>query len=130
MLRKSIAIVIACAVLQSASAASGRLQVAGGEGDVRDRIRALPPGSTLELKLTNEEKLKGKLESVGQEGFELRISRKGIVTARKVAFTEVRSMRLKRGMSTRAKIGLGVGIFAGVAILVTALVLGAIGRNE
>lgn len=129
MLRESIAIMIACAVLQSASAASGWPQVAGGDGDVQDRIRALPPGSTLELKLTNEEKLKGKLGSVGPEGFELRIAREGTITARKVAFTEVRSMRLRHGMSTGAKIGLGVGIFAGVAVLVTALVLGAIGRN-
>ena len=116
-------------MLQSASAASGGPQVAGGDIEVRDRIRTLPPGSTLEVKLTNEEKLKGKLGSVGQDEFELRIVRKGTVTTRKVAFTEVRSMRVKHGMSTGAKIGLGVGIFAGIAVLVTALVLGAIGRN-
>ena len=128
MLRRSIAIVIACIVLQPASAASGWPQVA--DSDIRGRIAALPPGSTLELKLTNEEKLKGKLGSVGQDGFELRIARKGTITARNVAFTEVRSMRLKHGMSTGAKAGLSVGIVAGVAVLVTALVLGAIGRNE
>jgi hypothetical protein len=130
MLRKSIAILIACVLFQSASAASGWPQGAGGDVEVRDRIRALPPGSTLELKLTNEEKLKGRLGAVGQEGFELRIARKGTITTRKVEFVEVRSMRLRRGMSTGAKIGLGLGIFAGVAVLVTALVLGAIGRNE
>lgn len=76
-----------------------------------------------------EEKLNGKLVSGGHEGFELRISRKGMITAQKVAFTKVRSMHLRRGMSTGAKTGLGVGIFAGMAVLVTALVLGAIGRN-
>jgi hypothetical protein len=130
MLRKLFAVLIACSVLQSASAASDWPQGAGDNVRVRDRIRALPPGSTLELKLTNEEKLKGKLESVGQDGFELRIARKGAITTRNVAFTEVRSMRLKRGMSTGAKIGLVVGIFAGVAVLVTVLVLKAIGRNE
>ncbi len=130
MLCKSIAIVIACAVLQSANAASGWPQVAGGDSEVRDRIRALPPGSMLEVKLTNEEKLKGGLGSASQEEFELRIARKGTIITRTVAFTEVRSVRLKRGMSTGAKIGLGVGIFAAVAVLVTGLVLRAIGRNE
>src|SRR6266496_1815550 len=129
MLRKWLGIVIACLVLQASNLAVAAPQDTGDVVDVRDRIRALPPGSTLEVKLTNEEKLKGKLGSVGPEAFELQISRKGTITARRVAFTEVRSIHQKRGMSTRAKILLGVGIFAGTAVVVTGLVLGGIGRN-
>ena len=121
MFRKLLSVVIACLMLQPAHA--------GAENKIRDRIRALPPGCPLELKLTNGEKLKGRLGSVGQESLELRISGKGTITARTVALTEVQSMRVRRGMSTGAKIGLGLGIFAGVAVLVTALVLRAIGRN-
>jgi hypothetical protein len=125
-----LAVVIACLVLQSPSVASGAPKAADDAVDVKGRIAVLPPGSALEVKLTNEEELKGKLGPFDHEGFELRISQKRTIRARKVAYTEVRSMRLKRGMSTGAKIGLGVGIFTAVAVLVTGLVLGAIGRNE
>jgi hypothetical protein len=130
MPRKLFAVLIACSVLQSASGSTAGAQAGGGKVDVRDRIRVLPPDSSLEVKLTNGEKLKGNLGVADQEGFELRIARKGAIAPRKVAFAEVRSIRVKHGMSTGAKIGLGVGIFAAVAVLVTGLVLGAIGRNE
>ena len=130
MLRKWLAIVVACLVLQGSSLAVAAPPVAGTVMGVKEQVRVLPAGSPLEVKLTNRHKLKGRLGSIYDEGFDVQVSKSGTITPVRVAFADVQSLRQKSGISTKAKIGLGVGIFAGVAVLVTALVLAAIGRNE
>ncbi len=47
----------------------------------------------------------------------------------RVAFSDVQSLRSKRGMSTAAKVWIGVSIVLGVGALVAYLTLSAIRRN-
>jgi hypothetical protein len=129
MLRKWLAMVVACLVLQASNLAVAAPQAAGTVRGVKEQVRVLPAGSPLELKLKNRDKLKGRLGSIYDEGFEIQVSRSGTITPVRVAFADVQSLRQKSGMSTGAKIGLGVGIFVGMAALVSYLVLSAIGRN-
>jgi hypothetical protein len=80
MLQKWLAIVVACLVLNGSSLAVAAPQAAGTVRGVEDQVRVLPAGSPLEAKLTNRHKLKGRLGSIYDEGFEIRVSTSGTIT--------------------------------------------------
>jgi hypothetical protein len=126
LLKQRLAVVVACFLLHSSIWAAGEPQAAVPSNEVREQVRRLPAGSRLEVKLKDHKRLKGKLGSVDEQGFEIRT---GAITPVRVAFVDVQSMRHKTGMSTKTKVGIGVGIFLGMGALVAYLLLSAIARN-
>lgn len=121
MLRKFLAIGVAILILLTPHAVT-----AAPQDSARVQLRSIRAGSRLEAKLKNGDKLRGTLGSIYDDGFEIQVAKAGPV---RIAFADVQSVRLKTGMSAGAKIGGAIGIFGAVAILVTYLVLSAIGSN-
>lgn len=77
---------------------------------VRSQLLRLSPNSRLTVKLENGRTMQGRLASVADDSFVLRVSRNGSAADERVNFQDVASV--KRGRSTGAKIGLGLAIGA------------------
>ena len=123
-LKKSFALSVALLIMQTSHLAIAASQ---GVGGVERQVRLAPTGSSVEVRLKNNDKLRGKLGSIYDDGFELQATKSGATV--RVAFIDVESVRQKEGMSTRKKVGIGLGMFAGLAVLVTYLVVAAIASN-
>lgn len=77
---------------------------------VRSQLLRLSPNSRLTVKLENGRTMQGRLASVADDSFVLRVSRSRSAADERVNFQDVASV--KRGRSTGAKIGLGLAIGA------------------
>jgi len=115
--------------MHSSGPALAAQQTGGAVSEIARQVQRMPADSRVEVKLKNQDKLEGRLGTRDDDGFELQVSKGGTTQLVKVAFTDVQSLRHKKRMSTRAKIGLWGGIAVGMAALVAYLTLSAIGRN-
>ena len=90
---------------------------------VQERIMEIPPGTMIEVRLMNKQKLRGRLGEVTNEGFSLQTAQGNKVETQKIAFTEVKSLK-NVGETTGRKVGKGViyGL-AVVGILVVIMVI-------
>ena|SRR6266566_6239268 len=127
--RKWLAAGVALLVMHSSGPALAAQQTGGAVSEIARQVQRMPADSRVEVKLKNQDKLEGRLGTRDDDGFELQVSKGGTTQLVKVAFTDVQSLRHKKRMSTRAKIGLWGGIAVGMAALVAYLTLSAIGRN-
>ena len=127
--RKWLAAGVALLILHSSSPALAAQPAGGAVSEFARQVQRMPVDSRVEVKLKNQDRLEGRLGRRDDDGFELQVSKAGTTQAVKVAFADVQSLRHRKGMSTRAKIGLWEGIAVGMAALVAYLTLSAIGRN-
>jgi len=92
-----------------------------GEDSVASRITAMPTGAKIELRLKNEQKLRGARGPVSSTGFTLVDAHAG---ERQIAFDDVASVKqlsMKKSHTTRnILIGVGIGV---AALGITAAVL-------
>jgi hypothetical protein len=89
----------------------------------------IPAGSIVEVKLKQKgsSTIRGRLGAITDEGFEVQIAKSGKVSSEKVTFTEVKSVKAKKGMSVTTKVLIAVGVvFAVCGVFVG--ILGATGR--
>ena len=71
---------------------------------LKEQLIGMPAGSTVEVKLANKQKLKGRLGQLSDDGFEVQTVKDGKVSVEKVAFSEVKSVKQKgKPMSTGTK---------------------------
>jgi hypothetical protein len=63
---------------------------------IKDRAVKIPAGSKVEVRLTNKEKLKGRVGAVSDDGMVLEYSKAGQTEERKIAFGEVQSLKKQR----------------------------------
>ena len=83
---------------------------------IKEKVMAFAAGSVIELKLADKRKLKGRLGTIDDAGFELQSVQEGRVLNERVPFDSVVSVKAaKDGMGTGAKVGLG--ILAGVGLV-------------
>lgn len=94
---------------------------------IKDKVMTMPAGSVVELKLADKRKLKGRLGTIDDVGFELQSVQGGRVLNERVPFESVLSIKAaKDGMGTAAKVGLGV--LAGIGVLaLVGLIIGLAG---
>ena len=127
--RKWLAAAVAFLVMHSSGPALAAQQAGGAVSEIARQVQRIPVDSRVEVKLKNQDRLEGRLGTCDDDGFQLQVSKGGATQLVKVAFADVQSLRHKKGMSTRARIGLWGGVAAGMAALVAYLTLSAIGRN-
>jgi len=83
----------------------------------------MPAGSVVELKLADKRKLKGRLGTIDDVGFELQSVQGGRVLNERIPFDTVLSVKAaKHGMGTGAKVGLGMLAGVGLLFLVALIV--------
>lgn len=115
---------MAFAVLHASGAVAAEPQVDPSVRRMALRVRSISFGSSGEVKLKNNEKVKGKLGSVYDDGFDVRFA-KATVNPVRLAFADVQSVSQKR-MGTGVKIRIGLGIGLGAAFVVTLVALTAV----
>jgi len=120
MFRPITAVLTIAALIGSSNLAwaapAAREQKPSDVAALKEKLVTIPAGSTVEVKLLNKQKLKGKLGQLSDQGFEVQTVKNGTVTAEKVAFSEVKSIAQKgKPMGTGTKVALwtlaGFGIF-------------------
>ena len=85
----------------------------------QEKVQALPAGKSIEVRLRNQEVFRGLLGQVGAEEFEVATVQNGQAVSRKIAFSEVESVKRvshkKRTATyiTVAAVG-GAAVFLGV----------------
>jgi hypothetical protein len=73
----------------------------------------IPLGSVVEVTLTSKQKLRGRIGSVSDAGFDFQYVQNDQTISRTLNYSEVRSVKVKgKGMSTAAKVT--IGVLAGV----------------
>ena len=91
---------------------------------LKGQLIEIPAGSVVEVRLENKQKLRGKLGTVSDAGFEVQTLRDGKISSLNLKFDEVKSIKLRgKGMSTGAKIALGIlaGIGTFFVIIIVAV---------
>ncbi|HET7842094.1 MAG TPA: hypothetical protein VFM21_10835 [Terriglobia bacterium] len=64
---------------------------------LKERIIEVPPGTMIEVKLLNKQKIRGRLGELTDEGFSLTTAQGEKITTQKIAFTEVKSFKKVEG---------------------------------
>ena len=93
---------------------------------IKEQAVQIPAGSKVEVRLTNKEKLKGRLGAVSDEGIVLKSIKADRTEERKITFAEMTSIKAVKGLS-KAAIGLLVGI--GVLVIVVLAADAAVGET-
>ena len=94
------------------------------EKEIASKVLAIPLGAMVKVRLTNNEKLRGRLREVGDRTFVLRVARNNQIENRTIAFDEVQSIsrlhppgraRLTNWLIAAAVVG-GITVIALIAI--------------
>ncbi len=64
---------------------------------MKERILEVPPGTMIEVRLLNKEKIRGRLGELTDEGFSLTTAQGEKIEAKKVAFTDLKSFKKVEG---------------------------------
>ena len=90
---------------------------------LKERLTLIPGGSIIEVKLGNKQKIRGRLGSVSDSGFEVQHTRNDQVVTEAVAFDAVKSVKVTgKGMHFAEKVVIGTLIAIGVVALVGVIV--------
>ena len=87
---------------------------------LKEQILKVPPGTMIEVRLLNKQKIRGRLGEITNEGFSLQTAQGDKVETQKIAFTDVKSVKKVDG----GKVGhallyalAGIGaLFVGITI--------------
>jgi len=98
---------------------------------VQERIMEIPPGTMIEVRLMDKNKVRGRLGEVTNEGFSLQTAQGNKVETQKIAFTDVKSFKKAKGGETGKGFSRGViyGL-AAVGALIVILVIWAAARSD
>jgi hypothetical protein len=98
---------------------------------VQERIVEIQPGTLIEVRLMNKQKLRGRLGEVTNEGFSLQTAQGNKVETQKIAFTDVKSFKKAKGGETGKGFSRGViyGL-AAIGALILILVIWAASRED
>ncbi len=89
---------------------------------VQQKVLAIAPNVMVRVRMRDKEQLRGRLGKVSDEGFALKIASGDTIQDRQVAFTDVKSIKEEKGSGSRATTWILVGVLAGAAIAVLAIV--------
>lgn len=85
---------------------------------LKERLLEIPPGTLVEVRLMNREKLKGRLGEASDEGFTLQTAKRNKIETRKIAFDELKSIKTLEGKGTGKTAGyIILGGLAGIGVL-------------
>ena len=98
---------------------------------VQERIMEIPPGTMIEVRLMDKNKVRGRLGEVTNEGFSLQTAQGNKIETQKIAFTDVKSFKNAKGGETGKGFSRGViyGL-AGIGVLMVILIIWAASRED
>jgi hypothetical protein len=96
---------------------------------LKEQVVQIPAGSQVEVHLLNKERLRGRLGEVSDETITVQIAQADRIDTRKVAFGDVKSVRVIGNESKKRGILIGVAAAFGT-LLVLALTIGHLGRED
>jgi hypothetical protein len=86
---------------------------------VKEQFTQIPAGSVVEVKLADKHKIRGRLGSITDSGFDLQFTKAGKIVTDTLAFDNVRSVKVVgQGWSTGKKIVVGILIGAGAIFII------------
>jgi hypothetical protein len=110
-----------CGISAKAAApeASPRPQARDSEQEtLKERVLEIPAGTMVEVRLTNREKLRGRLGEISDDGFNLQTAKRDKIETRKIAFDELKSVKKVEGNKGAQTAGyIVLGGLAGVGVL-------------
>ncbi len=87
--------------------------------DIKDQVSRIPAGALVQVKLRDKRTLLGRMGLVTTDTFSIQYAKNDKIVDEKIAFQDVKSVKPKaHGLSTGAKVGIGVAIGAGGLYLV------------
>ncbi len=98
-----------------------------GKPTLKERVIEIQPGTMIEVRLLNKQKIRGRLGELTDEGFSLTTAQGEKITTQKVAFTEVKSFKKVEGGKAGRAVLYGL---AGIGVLVLILVIWAASRDD
>ncbi len=134
---------IICLVLATILFSTTTLQAKVGASDVapsgqassepkptlKEQVNQIPGGSKVEVRLLNNGRFRGRLGEVSDEGFIVQTATGNRIGTRKVAFNDVKSVKVIGNKEKGRGILIGVAAAVGI-ILVLALTVGHLGRED
>ena len=122
-------------VLEARVGASGNIAFLQEEttkkATIQEKILEVPPGTMIEVRLTNKQKVRGRLGEVTNEGFSLQTAQGNKVETQKIAFADVKSFKNAQGETVGKGIGRGIVYgLAGIGILMVILIIWAASRSD
>jgi hypothetical protein len=96
---------------------------------LKEQLLEIPPGTIVEVRLMNRERLRGRLGEASDEGFSLQTVRGNKIQTRNIAFDELKSVKKLEGSHTGKTAGyIILGGLAGIGVLFLVL-LAAFARS-
>ncbi|MGA3167481.1 MAG: hypothetical protein ABSF14_15365 [Terriglobia bacterium] len=123
--------VLLATVLWVHSGLSGKAEVAAADSSpeavpaerptLKEKVTRIPAGSQVEVRLLNQERIRGRLGEISAEAFTVQVAKGNQIDTRRLAFSDVKSVKQLGGEKGKY-ILIGVGI-ALVVIVVLAVVV-------
>jgi hypothetical protein len=107
----------------AAGAVPGGQTGSGRKPTIKERILEIPPGTMIEVRLLNKQKIRGRLGEITDEGFSLQTAQGDKIDTQKFAFGDLKSVKkveANKGAATAGYVVLGA--LAGVGALVLILI--------
>jgi hypothetical protein len=90
-----------CSILEARAAASGTTAPGQTGSDrkatLKERILEIPPGTTIEVRLLNKQRIRGRLGEITDDGFSLTTVQGDKIATQRIAFTELKSFKKLEG---------------------------------
>ena len=115
-MREVLSAVMAMVLVANLSSAEPAHQ--GDSKSAKTRVLAIPMGSLVDVHLNDNEKIRGRMGEVSDEGFVIQAVRGIKVENRKIAFTDLKSLKPVGKSHTTRNILLVAGIGVGVVVIV------------
>ena len=121
-----VSILFGTTTLQARGGASGVIppEQAGTERKttIKEGILEIPPGTMVEVRLLNKQKIRGRLGEITDEGLTLQTARGDKIETQKLAFSELKSVKNVESHKGKTAGWLVLGGLAGIGALVLILV--------
>jgi hypothetical protein len=127
-LHQAVALLCSMLMLWTELAPGARAQQPAPQSaqSLKQTLIEIPGGSIIDVRLHSKQKLRGRLGAISDSGFEIQSVRDGKIQTQTLSFEEVKSVKhQEKGMSTGAKITLGILAGIGVFVLVCLAIAGA-----
>ncbi len=94
---------------------------------MKERLLEVPPGTMIEVRLQNKQKMRGRLGEIDDEGFQLTTVQGQKLVAQKIAFTELKSFKKVEGKKAGHAL---LYVLAGVGALMVIWIIWAATQME
>ena len=101
---------------------------AGQSTKLKEKLLDVPPGTMIEVRFLNNQKVRGKLDQMNDEGFTLTAVEQGKIVSQKIAFNEVKSFKRITSATTKTGHTL-VYILAGVGALMVVMIIWGLAQS-